>query len=125
MKNISKLALASVFCAGACLSAGAQNVPPAIPSDPVIEANIQEWLQKMTLEEKIGQMYITISIGLGNLLDHTQDLRVQISSRDTDTGSADPTLLRHPESVFLQFFGIKIFSHDTLPNLSDFFLLHS
>ena len=29
---------------------------PAIPSDPVIEANIQEWLKKMTLEEKIGQM---------------------------------------------------------------------
>ena len=63
MKNISKLALASVFCAGACLSAGAQNVPPAIPSDPVIEANIQEWLQKMTLEEKIGQMCeITIDV---------------------------------------------------------------
>ena len=56
MKNISKLALASVFCAGACLSAGAQNVP-------VIEANIQEWLQKMTLEEKIGQMCeITIDV---------------------------------------------------------------
>ena len=63
MKNISKLALASVFCAGACLSAGAQNVPPAIPSDPVIEANIQEWLQKMTIEEKIGQMCeITIDV---------------------------------------------------------------
>ncbi len=63
MKNISKLALASVFCAGACLSAGAQNVPPAIPSDPAIEANIQEWLQKMTLEEKIGQMCeITIDV---------------------------------------------------------------
>jgi len=38
-------------------------VPPAIPSDPVIEANIQEWLQKMTLEEKIGQMCeITIDV---------------------------------------------------------------
>ena len=45
------------------MSAGAQNVPPAIPSDPVIEANIQEWLQKMTLEEKIGQMCeITIDV---------------------------------------------------------------
>ena len=38
-------------------------MPPAIPSDPVIEANIQEWLQKMTLEEKIGQMCeITIDV---------------------------------------------------------------
>lgn len=38
-------------------------MPPAIPSDPAIEANIQEWLQKMTLEEKIGQMCeITIDV---------------------------------------------------------------
>ena len=38
-------------------------MPPAIPSDTVIEANIQEWLQKMTLEEKIGQMCeITIDV---------------------------------------------------------------
>ena len=38
-------------------------MPPAIPSDPAIEANIQEWLRKMTLEEKIGQMCeITIDV---------------------------------------------------------------
>ena len=29
---------------------------PAIPSDPVIEANVKSLLEKMTLEEKIGQM---------------------------------------------------------------------
>ena len=40
-----------------------QKPAPAIPSDPVIEAHIQEWLKKMTLEEKIGQMCeITIDV---------------------------------------------------------------
>lgn len=59
-KNI---ALASVLCAGTCLSAEGQTVPPAIPSDPEIEANIQNWLKKMTIEEKIGQMCeITIDV---------------------------------------------------------------
>lgn len=63
MKNIKKLALASVLCTGVCLTAGGQKPAPAIPSDPVIEAHIQEWLKKMTLEEKIGQMCeITIDV---------------------------------------------------------------
>lgn len=61
MKNIRNLAMASVVCAG-CLSGMAQSLP-AIPSDPMIEANIQEWLKKMTLEEKIGQMCeITVDV---------------------------------------------------------------
>lgn len=61
MKNIRNLAMASVVCAG-CLSGMAQSLP-AIPSDSVIEANIQEWLKKMTLEEKIGQMCeITVDV---------------------------------------------------------------
>ena len=61
MKNIRNLAMASVVCAG-CLSGMAQSLP-AIPSDPVIEANIQGWLKKMTLEEKIGQMCeITVDV---------------------------------------------------------------
>ena len=63
MKNFKKLALASVLCTGVCLTAGGQKSAPAIPSDPVIEAHIQEWLKKMTLEEKIGQMCeITIDV---------------------------------------------------------------
>ena len=63
MKKLKNIALASVLCAGACLSAEGQTVPPAIPSDPVIEANIQDWLKKMTLEQKIGQMCeITIDV---------------------------------------------------------------
>ena len=63
MKHLKNIALASVLCAGACLSAEGQTVPPAIPSDPVIEANIQDWLKKMTLEQKIGQMCeITIDV---------------------------------------------------------------
>ena len=63
MKNFKKLALASVLCTGVCLTAGGQKPAPAIPSAPVIEAHIQEWLKKMTLEEKIGQMCeITIDV---------------------------------------------------------------
>ena len=63
MKNFKKLALASVLCTGVCLTAGGQKPAPAIPSAPVIEAHIQKWLKKMTLEEKIGQMCeITIDV---------------------------------------------------------------
>ncbi len=63
MKHLKNIALASVLCAGTCLSAEGQTIPPAIPSDPEIEANIQNWLKKMTIEEKIGQMCeITIDV---------------------------------------------------------------
>ena len=61
MNNIRNLALASMICTGS-LAVTAQSVP-AIPSDPIIEAYIQEWLKKMTLEEKIGQMCeITVDV---------------------------------------------------------------
>lgn len=54
--------MTTVMCAGAIALAVGQTAP-AIPSDPVIEANIQQWLKKMTLEEKIGQMCeITIDV---------------------------------------------------------------
>ena len=63
MKHLKNIALASVLCAGTCLNTEGQTVPPAIPSDPEIEANIQNWLKKMTIEEKIGQMCeITIDV---------------------------------------------------------------
>lgn len=56
------MAMTTVMCAGA-IASGAGQTAPAIPSDPVIEANIQQWLKKMTLEEKIGQMCeITIDV---------------------------------------------------------------
>lgn len=56
------MAMTTVICAGAIALAVGQTTP-AIPSDPVIEANIQQWLKKMTLEEKIGQMCeITIDV---------------------------------------------------------------
>lgn len=54
--------MTTVMCAGAIALAVGQTAP-VIPSDPVIEANIQQWLKKMTLEEKIGQMCeITIDV---------------------------------------------------------------
>ena len=63
MKHLKRLAWVSAFAAGTILNAGGQTVPPTIPSDPAIEANIQSWLKKMTLEEKIGQMCeITIDV---------------------------------------------------------------
>ena len=62
MNGFKNIALASALCAGTCLTGVAQT-PAAIPSDPEIEARIQEWLGKMTLEEKVGQMCeITIDV---------------------------------------------------------------
>ena len=61
MNNIRNLAMASMVCAGSL--AGMAQPAPAISADPVIEAHIQEWLKKMTLEEKIGQMCeITVEV---------------------------------------------------------------
>ena len=61
MNNIRNLAMASMVCAGSL--AGMPQPAPAISADPVIEAHIQEWLKKMTLEEKIGQMCeITVDV---------------------------------------------------------------
>lgn len=60
---MKKLVLSSLLCAGMLLPASAQKVTPAIPADPQIEAKIGAWLQKMTLDEKIGQMCeITIDV---------------------------------------------------------------
>ena len=54
MKNIKKMVLVSAF-AGTCLTPHAQTASPVIPTDPAIE--------KMTLEQKIGQMCeITIDV---------------------------------------------------------------
>ena len=39
-----------------CQNNSAPKVAPAIPQDPQIEKNVQEWLKKMTLDEKVGQM---------------------------------------------------------------------
>lgn len=60
MKNFI---LSTMMCIGIGVPAYAQKVPPAIPVDPTIEANIQKLLSKMTLEEKVGQMCeITIDV---------------------------------------------------------------
>ena len=58
------LFIASALCVGvSSCGVSEKRVPAAIPSDPEIEANIKEWLGKMTLEEKIGQMCeITIDV---------------------------------------------------------------
>lgn len=62
MNKLRNMAVSTVLCAGAFVSAAGQTAP-AIKPDPVIEAKIQEWLGKMTLEEKVGQMCeITIDV---------------------------------------------------------------
>lgn len=61
MNNIRNWAMASMMCAGSLM--GLAQTIPAIPADPVIEAHIQKWLEKMTLEEKVGQMCeITVDV---------------------------------------------------------------
>ena len=64
MKNLMKTAAAFLLGIQVCACSQVENkVSPAIPSDPEIEANIRQWLKKMTLEEKIGQMCeITIDV---------------------------------------------------------------
>ncbi|MBM6993585.1 MAG: glycoside hydrolase family 3 C-terminal domain-containing protein [Prevotella sp.] len=37
-------------------SAFAQQSQPAIPQDPTIEKNVEQWISRMSLDEKIGQM---------------------------------------------------------------------
>lgn len=56
MENIKSKISALALCISSCFLGMAQQVPPAIPSDPVIEANIKKMLEKMTLEQKVGQM---------------------------------------------------------------------
>ena len=53
---MKRLFLSMIMCATGLLPMAAQQVKPAIPSDPDIEAKIQKRLKTMTLEEKIGQM---------------------------------------------------------------------
>lgn len=64
MKNLMKTAAAFLLGIQVCACSQVENkVSSAIPSDPEIEANIRQWLKKMTLEEKIGQMCeITIDV---------------------------------------------------------------
>ena len=52
MNQLKNLFIASALCVGVSSCSGPEKkVPAAIPSDPEIEANIKEWLGKMTLED--------------------------------------------------------------------------
>lgn len=60
----------------------AQKVKPAIPSDPVIEEKIEQWINKMTLDEKIGQMCeITVDV----ITDFSSPNAFKISETKLDT----------------------------------------
>lgn len=57
-----KLMLSTLIAAGSMATATAQ-VQPAIPADPDMEAQIEKILNRLTLEEKIGQMTeITVDV---------------------------------------------------------------
>ncbi len=53
---MKRIFITAMITAISCGSYSQKATKPAIPSDPVIEQNIQKMLSKMTLEEKIGQM---------------------------------------------------------------------
>ena len=53
---MNKKVFLSLALATSMFTATAQQVAPAIPLDEKIEQQVEAWLQKMTLEEKIGQM---------------------------------------------------------------------
>ena len=50
-------------CCMVVFGCGRNSVPPAIPTDSVIEKKIDSLIRKMTLEEKIGQM-TEITVGV-------------------------------------------------------------
>ncbi|MBS6469285.1 MAG: glycoside hydrolase family 3 C-terminal domain-containing protein [Bacteroides sp.] len=53
---MNKKVFLSLALATSLFTATAQQVAPTIPRDEKIEQQVEAWLQKMTLEEKIGQM---------------------------------------------------------------------
>ncbi len=78
--------LSFLIYAGCSLPSPAQQIKPAIPSDPEIEAKINKLLQKMTLEEKIGQMCeITIDV-ITDFSDKENGFRLSESMLDTVIG---------------------------------------
>ena len=60
------------------------SIKPAIPVDKTIEANIQKWLDKMTLEEKIGQM-CEITVDVITDFEATQKNGFTLSEAQLDT----------------------------------------
>ena len=46
----------SLLAAGTLLTAAQTQVKPAIPRDEQMEQKIEQWLKKMTLDEKVEQM---------------------------------------------------------------------
>lgn len=78
--------LSFLIYAGCSLPSTAQQIKPAIPSDPEIEAKINKLLQKLTLEEKIGQMCeITIDV-ITDFSDKENGFRLSESMLDTVIG---------------------------------------
>lgn len=60
---MKRLLTFSTICLVTMTNVYAQQVAPAIPADPTMETRIEQLLDKMTLEEKIGQMCeITVDV---------------------------------------------------------------
>ena len=56
MKKFFFAAATMLLALTGCQQSSQTKVAPAIQSDPEIEKNVAEWIKKMTLEEKVGQM---------------------------------------------------------------------
>lgn len=56
MKKLSITSALAALMLVACSPNGKNNVEPAIARDEQIEKSVQEWIKKMTLDEKVGQM---------------------------------------------------------------------
>ena len=84
MNLIRNVILASVIGTGMCMADNVHSIKPAIPADKTIEANIQKWLDKMTLEEKIGQM-CEITVDVITDFEATQKNGFTLSEAQLDT----------------------------------------
>ena len=84
MNLLRNVILASVIGTGMCMADNVHSIKPAIPADKTIEANIQKWLEKMTLEEKIGQM-CEITVDVITDFEATQKNGFTLSEAQLDT----------------------------------------
>ena len=72
----------------------AQQIKPAIPSDPNIEAQVEKTLSKMTLDEKINQLEKRITELSQPPVQH-EDIELTISTENCETHGPFECRTRH------------------------------
>lgn len=121
MKNqIIALTLAGLTMA-ACAPKNESNVKPAIPRDAEIEKNIETWISKMTLDEKVGQMLeLNLDMLGSNKVENPKVDREKVRSVMQQFGGAtdaqiNATLKLSDEEIIAQFenYPVDIYTSDT------------